>query len=162
MPAMLVLSLLVAPPAVSPVVSAKPAATLEEVAWIAGRWRGAEGGKVSEETWNAPQGESMLGSFRMVGADGAVVFYEILVLRQVPEGVEMRIRHFDSALMAKEEKDAPMVFRLEEAGDERAVFSRAFEGTTQRLRYRRDKDTLTIRVEKGSGEPVEFALTLAH
>ena len=168
MSALLVLSLLLATPPISPAPSpAVPAAkaTLTDVAWIAGRWRSEDAGKVSEETWSAPQGESMVGSFRMVGADGAVIFYEILILRQTASGVEMRLRHFDAALVAAEEKGAPMVFSLGDHGTGHAVFTRTDGKKTakpERLTYRREGDTLAIKVERPGRDPVEFELSLTR
>lgn len=141
---------------------AAPKATLADLAWMAGRWKGeGSGGSTTEETWHETAGESMLGSFRMVGADGAVRFYEILALLQTPAGPEMRIRHFDRLLVALEEKDAPMVFRLAESAKNRAVFEILIDGVTERIVYTRERDALTIRIEKPS-KVNEFKMRLAR
>ena len=159
--------LLSAPPALpAPTASAATVTTakaqLADLAWMTGRWTGEAGkGSTIEETWNESSGESMVGSFRMVGADGRVRFYEILVLLQTAEGPEMRIRHFDRLLMAKEEKDAPMVFRLAESAKNRAVFEIVLDGVTERIVYAREKDALSIRVEK-PGKHSEFKMHLAR
>lgn len=152
-----------APPASSAAPTAVAAkATLADLAWMAGRWKGeGSGGSTTEETWHEANGESMLGSFRMVGADGAVRFYEILALLQTSEGPEMRIRHFDRLLVALEEKDAPMVFRLAESAKNRAVFEIVIDGVTERIVYTREKDTLSIRVQKPS-KTNEFKMQLAR
>ena len=164
MPAMLMLSLLLAP-AVSPAPSATPAitkaATLADFAWMEGRWRSESEGTLSEETWHAARGESMLGSFRMVGGDGVVVFYEILILKQTPAGVEMRLKHFDTNLHSREEKDAPMVFAAGDVAKNGATFTRTVDGKTERLVYKRDGEAMKIRVERPERKAVEFVLSLA-
>jgi len=43
-----------------------PAATLKDVAWIAGHWQGEALGGITEEVWTAPLGKSMMGSFKLV------------------------------------------------------------------------------------------------
>ena len=53
-----------------------PKATLEDVSWISGYWRGeALNGEV-EEIWSSPLGNSMVASFKLV-VDDNVKFYEI-------------------------------------------------------------------------------------
>ena len=139
-------SLFLAPPAT-------PAtATLADLSWIAGRWKGEASSGTIEESWGEANGESMLGSFRMVAADGAVRFYEILVIQQRPEGPVLRIRHFDADLIAWEEKDAPMMFALVSHAKKSATFERTVEGNPERIVYSREKETLVIRLEKPATE----------
>lgn len=56
-----------------------PAASLEDVSWLAGRWLGEGLGAVAEETWLPPSGGAMAGIFRLV-REGSVDFYEIVTL----------------------------------------------------------------------------------
>lgn len=159
--------LLFASPAATPAAPAEPVnviakATLADLAWMEGHWRGeGSGGSTTEESWHAKTGESMLGSFRMVGADGAARFYEILLVLETPKGLEMRIRHFDRLFVALEEKDTPMVFRLAELARNRAVFEALIGGVRERIVYSREKDELVIRVEK-PGKTNEFKMRLAR
>lgn len=48
-------------------------ATLRDVAFIAGNWRGEMEGGVAEEDWKAPLGDNMMGMFRYV-KDGKATF----------------------------------------------------------------------------------------
>ena len=57
------------------------------------------------------------------------------------------IRHFDSALVAREEKDKPLVFVLESTGPGKAVFFHAERST--RLTYERASETeLVVTLER--------------
>lgn len=140
-----------APAATPPTVAPAPKATLADLAWVAGRWKGeTTKGTTIEETWSEANGESMLGSFRMVDKKGTVVFYEIIVLQEGPSGPVMRIRHFDRDLIALEEKAAPMVFALVSRTKTTATFERTAEGAAERIVYSLDVDTLVIRLEKAA------------
>jgi len=51
----------------------------------------------------------MMGTFRMVKPDGTLAVQEALAIVAEENGVFMRVRHFDAAMTAREEKDAPIV-----------------------------------------------------
>lgn len=56
-----------------------PPATIDRVAWLAGRWVGDGLGGVSEETWSPPAGGAMMGTYRLL-KDGAPAFHEMFLL----------------------------------------------------------------------------------
>jgi hypothetical protein len=85
------------------------AATIEDAAWLAGRWVGEGLGGQVEETWAPPAGGQMVGHFQLV-RDGAIVFYEIMVMDVVEGGVRMRVKHFDPDFVGWEEKDDWIAF----------------------------------------------------
>jgi hypothetical protein len=51
-----------------------PKATLNDVSWISGHWKGEAFGGLTEEIWAPPFGNSMMGSFKLV-ENGIVSFY---------------------------------------------------------------------------------------
>ncbi|HJZ10808.1 MAG TPA: metalloregulator ArsR/SmtB family transcription factor, partial [Acidobacteriota bacterium] len=53
------------------------AATVEDLAWIAGCWSNREGESITQENWMKPAGGSMLGVGRTV-TEGKTVFHEFL------------------------------------------------------------------------------------
>ena len=59
-----------------------PKATLSEVAWMEGHWKGKAFGGITEEIWSPPLGGSMMFSFKLV-SDGSVQFYEIGILNNL-------------------------------------------------------------------------------
>jgi len=54
-------------------------ATLNDFAWLAGRWVDDAGGNLSEETWTAPAGDAMQGMWRYV-VGGKTQIYEMLTV----------------------------------------------------------------------------------
>jgi hypothetical protein len=145
-----------ATPAPGPAAAPAPA-TLADVAFMAGHWLGGEEGDVSEEVWTAPEGDSMLGLWRYVSKGQARVF-ELLSLKAEPDGVLLRLRHFDPRLVAREEKETPLVLRLiRHAPGEAAFEGAAVGGTGQvRLTYRRDGEAGLVSVLEKAGRRDEF------
>lgn len=131
-----------APPGAS---AAGPArATVNDLAWIAGAWRSADGDEVCEETWSAALGGAMVGTFRMVAASKPV-FYEFLLLEEEAEGVVMRLRHFHPGMKAWEsDKDGPQALRLVEREGTSALFRDVRPDADFSLRYAVEGAALTV------------------
>jgi hypothetical protein len=138
---------------------APPAASLADVAFMAGHWVGGDEGELSEEVWSAPHGDSMMGMWRYV-KDGRTRIYELLTLTPDGPGIVLRIRHFDPQLVAREEKERPVALPLVAKGPKLAVFEGSESGGrgTVRLTYRLEtNDTLTSVLEKeGSRDEFRF------
>jgi hypothetical protein len=65
----------------------------------------------------------VVGTFRIVKPDASVALYEMLSISAEPDGVFMRLRHFDSGLMPwKSEADGPIVLKLETFEQSRGTF----------------------------------------
>jgi hypothetical protein len=123
-------------------------ATLRDLAWIAGRWVGEEGGGLSEEIWSAPAGDSMIGMWRWVEG-GRLRLYESLALVETGDGVVMRLRHLAADGASREDKQRPVNLRLVAGGDRRAVFEGAEPQATVRLSYELTApDSLRVVLEK--------------
>ena len=145
----------------TPAAPARP--VLGDVAWMAGRWQDRSGGGLSEEVWTAPEGDCMLGMWRMVSG-GKARIYEMLLLRQEESEVTFTLRHFDPRLHAREEKEAPLVMALRSASADEAVFEgRSSEGGLLRLTYRRPgPDALAVTLEKNADPPETFRFQRAR
>lgn len=131
--------------------------TLADLAWMAGHWVGGEGGDLSEETWLAPAGDSMLGMWRYV-AGGKTRIFEILTITAEEKGVVLRIRHFDPKLVAREEKERAVELPLVSLADRQAVFEGPeynVKGTV-RLSYRRPTEDSLVGVLEKEGTRQEF------
>jgi hypothetical protein len=123
-------------------------ATLDDLAWMAGRWaeRSPTGGAV--ETWSRPDGGSMLGMCR-IDAAGRPTIYELIVIEQRADGPVMLIRHFGPGLRSLH--DEPNVLKRVRRGEAEAVFEERTEGKTVTITYRRDgADRLTVVLDKQS------------
>lgn len=90
--------------AAAPLAGATPV-DVAELAWMAGHWRSAADGRVSEELWMAPAGGLMLGLNRTVSASGTAFEF----LRIATDGDAL-------ALLASPQGQAPVRFALEASG----------------------------------------------
>ena len=123
-----------APPAAA---AAAPTATLADFAWLAGTWSERGENSISEESWQAPLGDVMIGTWRLVVGGRAKVL-ELLELRQEGTSVVFRLRHFDGALVGWEEKDAPIVLAASAPQPGVAVFAGlGSDGKPLRISYHR-------------------------
>lgn len=83
---------------------------LEPFRPLAGVWRAEVDATIFEETWLEPAGMNMTGALRAVRTDGSAGLFELITLTAGPEGVTMRLRHFDAALNPwASEADGPIV-----------------------------------------------------
>jgi len=98
-----------------------PKATLEDVSWIQGHWKGEAFGGNTEEIWSPPLGESMMFVFKLV-VDNKVVFYEIGGIRQVDETLLMQLKHFHGDFKGWEEKDETQDFKLVKIEENKVYF----------------------------------------
>jgi len=111
----------------APTSSAAPAAVLRDVsiddaAWLAGRWEGELFGGFAEEQWSLPADGAMMGMFRHVQGD-RVGFYEFFLLKEDEEhGLVLRLKHFHPDLVGWEEKGDFVEFPLIEASENELIF----------------------------------------
>jgi hypothetical protein len=105
--------------------NSSPVATIDQVNWIAGHWKGKAFGGVTEEIWSPAQGGSMMATFRLI-VDNQVKFYEIEIIRQINSSLVLELKHFSNELKGWEEKNEVVSFPLVEIMD-KAVY---FDGMT--------------------------------
>ncbi len=122
-------------------------ATLPQIAWISDAWSGKGLGGTVEEHWTKPAGDSMVGLFRLVGADGKLTVCELLMIEQRGKHVVYRFRHFGPGHKPWEELDKPLVFDLIRLTPNEAVFESSVQTDPKRLTYTRTGDKLAIRVQ---------------
>ncbi len=92
-------------------VAGSPKVNIEDIAWLAGHWKGEAYGGIVEELWSPPFEGSMMGSFKLV-ADEMVQFYELETISEEDETLILRLRHFGPDLKAWEETDKTIDFKL--------------------------------------------------
>jgi len=98
-----------------------PKASLTEISWMEGHWKGEAFGGITEEIWSPPLGGSMMFSFKLV-VDGEVNFYELGHIRQVNETLVFELKHFGGDLKGWEEKEEVQSFRLVKVDENRLYF----------------------------------------
>ena len=100
----------------------RPAATIDQMAWLAGTWEGELFGGRFEEHWSAPSVGTMPGIFKLIH-DGVVTFYEFAVFVEEEGSLALKLKHFNADMTGWEEKDDFVTFPLVEITDEAALFS---------------------------------------
>ena len=140
-----------AAPAIAQPAAAPPAkATIDQLAWIAGPWRGTLNDRTIEQHWTAPLGGSMLAMYRSI-RDNRATLYELLAMEQDGETVVLRIKHFapGAGLVSQEAKDESVNHTLVKLDTNMAVFEGGAAGSPARITFTRpDPGTLNISVER--------------
>lgn len=98
----------------------RPRATIADLAWLAGEWKGDMAGQVAEETWSDPAAGAMMGMFRLLGEKKTSVF-EFLLLEEGSDGIQLRFHHVGPGYKVWE-KERPLEFRLTAATDKVFTF----------------------------------------
>ncbi|MEM7783639.1 MAG: DUF6265 family protein [Planctomycetota bacterium] len=124
-----------------------PAASIDQVQWIAGNWSGTAMGGKFEETWSPPSFGAMMGMFKFI-KDDKIAFYELLTIVPKEESLIVRLKHFDDQLVGWEEKDESVEFPLVSISETEAKF----DG----LRFNKiSKNEMHITVRIGEGDQAE-------
>jgi hypothetical protein len=125
----------------------KAPVNLDDLAWLAGHWRGMKDGDVLDEQWSAPAGGALMGMFRWIKG-GRVQMYEFLTIETDAEGRPvLLLRHFNAGLIAWEDKDTPWRYPLTSSGPREAVFTLP-NGDTRMTFRRPSEDTLIVLLER--------------
>ena len=144
---LLTLALLTALSSLTPPPPTVDDSPLAELAWLEGTWRIELEGQTIEETYAAPLGNSITGSFRWLRGGDAWI-YEFLLIEEVGDEVTYYLRHFSPGSVSHEPKDAPMAYALVELTEDEVVFEN-LELSPQRMIYTRDgDDRLNVVLEK--------------
>ena len=98
-----------------------PKASLKDVSWIEGHWKGEAFGGITEEIWSPPLGNSMMFVFKLV-SDEKVQFYEVGHIQERNETLILQLKHFHGNLKGWEEKDVTVDFKLVKIDKNRIYF----------------------------------------
>ena len=129
-----------------------PKASLADVSWIQGHWKGEAFGGIAEEIWSPPLGDSMMFVFRLI-SDNKVQFYEVGGIRQVDETLLMQLKHFHGDFKGWEEKDKTVDFKLVKIEDGNVYF----EGLTfEKISDKEMNVYVVIEEKEGKKQEVKF------
>lgn len=128
---------------------------LENIAWIAGNWKGEAFGGQTEENWSEPSGGSMMATFKLIN-DNKVSFYEIEIIREFENTLILQLKHFNNDLKGWETKDETVDFPLREITENKVVF----EGMTfEKVNDHEMNVYVDIHKKDGTSETVKFNYT---
>lgn len=132
--------------------ASSPAAKVSDLSWLVGEWKGEGFGSDLFESYSAPIGGQMPGHF-YVANDGKPSMYEFVMIAEVGDSIEYRVRHFNPDMTAWEEKERFVRFPLVAAeGD-----SWYFDGLTIR-RTGPDSSEHVVRIKGKDGKASEAVL----
>lgn len=123
-------------------VAASPAATVDDLGWLAGDWVSEADGRWTEESWAAPRGGMMIGYSRAGRGDVLREFEFIRVAREDDGAL---------AYVAMPQGGAPVAFALVRHDAASATFENPAHDYPQRIAYARTGDTLTATISKIDG-----------
>ncbi len=112
-------------------------ATIDDMKWLAGTWRGKGMGGEVEEIWSEPQAGVMMGMFRFV-QEGKLQMLELMTLSEKEGVISLKVKHFSPDMVAWEEKEKFVEFPWIEKDDKGYYF----EGIT----FAPDQNRLAIYV----------------
>ena len=130
-----------------------PPAKAADLAWQVGEWSGEGFGAKLHESYSAPIGGQMPGHFT-VARDGKPEMYEFVMIAEVGDSIEYRVRHFNPDMTAWEDKGKFIKFPLVAA--DRDVWY--FDGLTIR-RTGPDTADHIVRVKGKDGKVAEAVLS---
>lgn len=110
---------------------------MASLSFLSGRWTAQTPQGFQEETWSPVQGESMIGTFRVV-AGGKMVFSEYWSVELQNGAPVLLIKHFNAGLVGWEAKEDSTRLPVTELRENVVVFS---DGKVT-LRYERHGDSL--------------------
>jgi hypothetical protein len=128
----------------------RPKATIEDISWLAGHWKGNALGGVSEEIWSPPQANSMMGSYRLIKNDTLIIFYEIVTITEDGQSLTLKLKHFNKDLTGWEEKNEVREFKLVKKEKNKLWF----EGMTFEL-LDENSFQVYLAIQKKNGDVVE-------
>ena len=89
----------------------RPAATLADARFLIGSWAGTAFGEKMEESWSAPTGGSMVGTFKLFDGDEPAM-YELMLLTVEDGTLSLKVKHFNADFTAWEDKPDYVNFKL--------------------------------------------------
>ena len=123
-------------------VAASPAASVDDLGWLAGDWVSEADGRWTEESWSAPRGGIMLGHSRS-GSGDSVREFEFLRLEAGADGVP--------AYLAQPGGRPATAFRLTAREGTSATFDNPGHDFPQRIRYVRTGDSMVATISAIDG-----------
>ncbi len=129
-----------------------PKASLQEISWISGYWRGEAFGGTTEEIWSDPLGNSMMFSFKLV-VDNEIQFYEVGGITENNSTLLLQLKHFHGDFKGWEKKDETIDFKLVKVEKDRVYFD---EFTFEKISDNEINLYVVVHNKDGSSEEVKF------
>ena len=129
-----------------------PKASMADVSWIQGHWKGEAFGGIIEEIWSPPLGGSMMFQFKLI-VENKVVFYEFGGISELNGTLRLQFKHFHPDFKGWEEKDELQDYKLVKIEDNRVYFE---EFTFEKINDNEINLYVVIENEDGVNEELMF------
>ncbi|WP_036151431.1 DUF6265 family protein [Maribacter forsetii] len=129
-----------------------PPATLSDITWLSGHWKGEAFGGIAEEIWSPATSKSMMFSFRLIDK-GEISFYEFGHLIEVDGTLLLQLKHFDGNLSGWEEKDENIDFKLVKVEGDKFYFD---DFTIEKVSDNEVNMYVEVSEEEGKSNEVTF------
>lgn len=129
-----------------------PPATISQIEWMTGHWKGEAFGGKTEEIWGPTEAAAMMFVFRLI-VDNEIVFYEIGHIRELESSLVFELKHFGPDLKGWEQKDEVQSFKFIRADSNRMYFE---SFTFERISDQEINIYGLIENKDGSTEEVKF------
>ena len=129
-----------------------PDASLTNIDWLTGHWKGEAFGGIAEEIWSPPVNGSMMFSFRLIDK-GTVSFYEFGHILETEGTLILQLKHFNGDLIGWEEKDETIDFKLVKLEENRLYFN---DFTIERISDKEINMYVEIGEDEGTPNEVTF------
>jgi hypothetical protein len=129
-----------------------PNASLANIDWLTGHWKGEAFGGIAEEIWSPPLGGTMMFSFKLV-ANNKVSFYELGHIKEIDGTLILQLKHFAGDLTGWEEKEDTVDFKLVKVANDIMYFD---DFTIERITDKKINMYVVIGNEDGSKEEAKF------
>ncbi len=136
-------------------------ASVDDLAWMSGRWIREDKGQFLEETWTEPEGDALVGMFRWA-RQGKFWLYELMSIEEENGSLVFRLRHFNRGLEPwASEASGPLTYPLASLEENKVVFENPERDSPRRFVYERNDEQLTIKMQgesEAGGDVFRFDL----
>ena len=132
----------------APTFAQAPSATVSDLAWMTGHYKGNMGSGALEENWAEPQGGSIASLVRSTGG-GATNMIELIVIEEDGDSLSLRLKQWNPGMEPR--ADGFQVMELIEIGDKKVVFKNVGQEGMEQLGYSLNGDQFTISIKNAQG-----------
>ena len=133
----------------TPAFAQGPPATVDDLAWMTGHYKGSTGAGTLEERWARPLGGSIAALVRSTDGGGATNMIELISVEEEGGSLMLRLKQWDPGMSPR--ADGFEVMELIEVGDKKVVFRNTGDGGIQQLGYSLAGDQFTISIKTAQG-----------
>ena len=131
-------------------------ASVEDLAWMSGTWKGPMGEQILEETWTRPAAGTLAATIRITSGDRTDVV-ELILIEEAEESLVFRVRQWAPGFVPRSSE--PQLMVLTEIGERRVRFEAPEPRELRSLTYTRPTET-AFNIDVETAEGARFQINL--